>query len=309
MMEEILLVSRPLPSPSIVQMQGGKHAQRVFELLFKCASEVLLAIVTYVSDGESPVLWVGGILGLFPGFQALEFLQCYVQTVDKDPSKMMKVNTLLLQYDTTLAKEAWRQWVILSFAQSKYNKAGLLYEAWLIWMETVMWADTTDNEWYRMERSNVRPKIVDDIAQIATRRVRPIQTDDFGIPYANEPWGTTEIRMEVQVWVTKTGDMDFKGASVLDVFLWTYSLYMVCGHGRESESEWCHKALEMSIQGLLDASKEHELTILEERRELIIATIEPKVEKKVKGAKRNGRKIKDIGPVGECIQSFSGGGD
>ncbi|KIJ53881.1 hypothetical protein M422DRAFT_64701 [Sphaerobolus stellatus SS14] len=162
-------------------------------------------------------------------------------------------------------------------------------------METVMRADTTDNEWYRMERSNVRPKIVDDIAQIATRRVRPIQTDDFGVPYANEPWGTTEIRTEVQVWVTETGDMDFKGASVLDVFLSTYSLYMVCGHGRESESEWCRKGLEMSIQGLLDASKEREPTILEERRELIIAAIEPKVEKKVKGAKRNGRKTKDIG--------------
>ncbi|KIJ28989.1 hypothetical protein M422DRAFT_269688 [Sphaerobolus stellatus SS14] len=50
----------------------------------------------------------------------------------------------------------------------------------------------------------------------------------------------------------------------------------------------------MSIQGLLDASRDCELTTLEERKEIIIAAIEPKVEKKVKGAKHNGRKAKDM---------------
>ncbi|KIJ40054.1 hypothetical protein M422DRAFT_49357 [Sphaerobolus stellatus SS14] len=267
--EEILMVSKPLPQPSILQMQGGKHGQRVFDILLKRVEEVLLAVVTYAANGESPILRVGGNMGLFPGLRALEFLRRYVHTVDKDPSKHAVIVLLLARYDCTLAKEAWRRWAILSFEQSKHGNAGLLYEAWLVWMETVMRMDTTEDEWYRLHRSNTTPKIVDDIAQIATKRVRPIQTDDFGVPYADQAWATAEIREEVKAWIKEMGNFDIKNTSVVDVFLWTYCLYMVSGPGGESDSEWCTNAIQMSIRALLEESKVCEADILDKRNKLI----------------------------------------
>ncbi|KIJ36031.1 hypothetical protein M422DRAFT_51235 [Sphaerobolus stellatus SS14] len=234
-------------------MQGGKHAQHVFELLLKRANEVLVAIVTYAADGERPVLRVGGKLGLFPGLRAVEFLRCYVHTADKGTEKMAVICFLLDRYDSTLVKEAWQRWAIINFVQSKHDKAGLLFKAWLVWMETVMQAEATEDQWYKLQRSNARPQIVDDIAQCAGKQVRLIQTHNFGVPYLEEQWATPEIRKEVQAWVKDEASLDMTNASVLDVFLWMYSLFMISSHGGESESAWCKKAIQKTIQELLDA--------------------------------------------------------
>ncbi|KIJ38141.1 hypothetical protein M422DRAFT_50147 [Sphaerobolus stellatus SS14] len=254
--EYILLPSKPLPQPSIVQMQGGKHAQHVFELLLKCANEVLVAIVTYATDGERPVLRVSGKLGLFPGLRAVEFLRRSVHTADKGTEKMAVICSLLDHYDSTLTKEAWRRWAIISFVQSKHDKAGLLFKAWLVWMETVMRVEVTE--------------------------------DQLSVP-AKEQWATPKIKKEVQAWVKHEASLDMTNASVLDVFLWTYSLFMISGHGGESESAWCKKAIQKTIQELLDASKQAEPNILDNRKEIIGDAVA-----KLKGQRWTTKKDKEV---------------
>ncbi|KIJ23761.1 hypothetical protein M422DRAFT_56711 [Sphaerobolus stellatus SS14] len=179
--DDILIPSNPLPNPSILQMCGTKKSEQVFNSLHKWAGEALLAITTFPTDLKLSVLRVGGNLGLFPGLRAVEFLRRYVRNVDKDPTRLSQVDSLLQQYDATLAQEAWWRWAIMSFAQSKHTHSGLLYEAWLLWMETVMQGNVSADDWFYMQwRNGSRPKIIDDISHITLRRVRPIQTDDFG---------------------------------------------------------------------------------------------------------------------------------
>ncbi|KIJ48684.1 hypothetical protein M422DRAFT_247545 [Sphaerobolus stellatus SS14] len=199
--EDILLTSKPLPKPSIVQMLGQKNCASVFKVLLKLAKELLLAITTYATYPLLCVMQVGGNLALFPGLRAVELLQQYVHNVDKDPKRRSQVNLLLEQYDTTLAQEAWRRWAIMSFAQSIHTYGAKLYEAWLVRMETAMRGGLDADEWFGLQwRNGLCPKIIDDIAHLAARCVRPIQADDFWVPYIDVTWRQEDIRLGMESW-------------------------------------------------------------------------------------------------------------
>ncbi|KIJ31904.1 hypothetical protein M422DRAFT_266402 [Sphaerobolus stellatus SS14] len=216
--EDTLLTSKPLPKPSIVQMLGQKNCASIFE--------------------------VGGNLALFPGLRAVEFLQQYVHSVDKDPKRRSQVNLLLERYHTTLAQEAWRRWAIMSFAQSRLDA----------------------DEWFGLQwRNGSRPKIIDDIVHLAARRVRPIQADEFGVPYIDVTWRQEDIRLGMESWSKEMPKTEFKRGSVLELFLWVYGLYMVAGPGGEHGTTWCKHAIEETVGWLLDLIKERELGILVQR--------------------------------------------
>ncbi|KIJ41839.1 hypothetical protein M422DRAFT_255164 [Sphaerobolus stellatus SS14] len=248
--DDILVPSNPLPNPSILQMRGTKKSEQVFNSFHKRAGEALLAITTFPTDLKLSVLHVGGNLGLFPRLRAVEFLQRYVHNVDKDPMRLSQVDSLLQQYDATLAQEKWWRWAIMSFAQSKHTHSGLLYKAWLLWMETVM-----QGNWFYMQwRNDLCPKIIDDISHIALRCVRPIQTDDFRVPYADNTWKNDEITDGMQAWNKEMTEAQFKIGCVLKRFLWVYGLYMIAGPGGAFAAKWCKQTVEDTACWLVQCS-------------------------------------------------------
>ncbi|KIJ25937.1 hypothetical protein M422DRAFT_273029 [Sphaerobolus stellatus SS14] len=295
LIEGILLPSIALPSPSILQMHASKHADEVFELLCKRVEEVLVAIVIHASHPvQGAVLAVAGNQGLFPGLRALEFLRRYVQNVDKTAERMSVVQGLLSRYDDTLAKEAWRRWGVISFIQSQHSKAGLVYEAWLVWMETVMRGSVSASEWFDMKwRGDNRPKIVDDILQIVVRRVRPMQPEDFGVPYADEVWSKSEVTEGMEAWSKGMTRHKFDQGSVVEVFVWAYLIYMVAGPGGKSAVGWCMDVVNNTAEWLLELSQKREPDIVEKRSNILKEL--PKVEKSGKagkvGTKERGGKV------------------
>ncbi|KIJ52277.1 hypothetical protein M422DRAFT_243069 [Sphaerobolus stellatus SS14] len=266
LIDEVLLASNTLPTPSIVQMQGVKKGVRVFEVLFQRAEELLLAISTFATVPGLCVLRIGGHLALFPGLRAVEFLRQYVHIVDRDVTRKAQVDSLLEHYDSMLAQEAWRRWAIMSFEQSVHSHGGKLYEVWLVWMETVMRGGLTAEEWFDMQwRSGSRPKIIDDIAHIAARRVRPIQTDDFGVPYADVTWKKEDIRLGMEAWQKEMSKEQFKHGCVVECFLWVYGLYMVTAPGGQYATKWCKQAIAVTVGWLVEMIKEREPEIVEQR--------------------------------------------
>ncbi|KIJ28339.1 hypothetical protein M422DRAFT_54651 [Sphaerobolus stellatus SS14] len=272
LIDEVLLASNTLPTPSIVQMQGVKKGVRVFEVLFQRAEELLLAISTFATVPGLCVLRIGGHLALFPGLHAVELLRQYVHIVDKDVTRKAQVDSLLERYDSMLAQEAWRCWVIMSFEQSVHSHGGKFYEVWLVWMETVMRGGLTAEELmtgplvvrHAVEK-RFAPKIIDDIAHIAARRVRPIQTDDFGVPYADITWKKEDIRLGMEAWQKEMSKEQFKHGCVVERFLWVYGLYMVTAPGGQYATKWCKQAIAETVGWLVEMIKEREPEIVEQR--------------------------------------------
>lgn len=88
------------------------------------------------------------------------------------------------------------------------------------------------------------PSIVHDILQEATMPVRPVHLKNTSSSIEDVTWSLPETLTEISEWTRKMSEDVFEMGSVIEKFVYVYSLVMVAGPGGAVDDPWCHKAIE-----------------------------------------------------------------
>ncbi|KIJ29396.1 hypothetical protein M422DRAFT_54175 [Sphaerobolus stellatus SS14] len=285
LIDEILDPMQPLPTASQLLLYPAKQGLIAFDSLYTRAKDVLKTIVEFPTQTMGAIIQVGGSLGLFPGLRALEFIRSYTMTAINDEAKRAKVTEFMEHYDTVLAQEAWRRWATASFALSKHDMAGVLFQSWSVYMETVMRANTSADDWFRMGwRTTNRPPMVEDIAQLAMLRTRSVQPKDLAVPFSETAWRKANMVSVMKEWANEMNELLFRVGSVREKFTWTYAWYMLVAVLPEGEErEWCQGVVAETTEWLQKTAKATEPHILKLRKDVLMVSGKRKGQRKGKG--------------------------
>ncbi|KIJ52941.1 hypothetical protein M422DRAFT_242905 [Sphaerobolus stellatus SS14] len=203
--------------PASASYPNIKQWKEVAELLMARAECIIEAITNHPTDKRFSFINVGGTLAVFPALQCLEFADEHISpgfatvTVAEMGFKSLYTGSLPSRTQPDCCMACW--W---------YNK----------------WC----GRW---------PALVKKIAEVAALCTREVEPWELAVQYVGENWVVKVVKEEMCGWVQEMDETQFQRGYVVEIFLWTYAVFMMNGPGKAGKAEWCREACQQTCVWLL----------------------------------------------------------
>ncbi|KIJ47038.1 hypothetical protein M422DRAFT_249345 [Sphaerobolus stellatus SS14] len=255
---------------AISAFHGVKDWTNVYDTVLERGRGLLRRILNHPTDALRARLKVGGNLGMFPALRCMEWMRRRLTLRDPDSTYSQMLHALLQECDLVLAQEQWRRWAITSFALPMHDigwnqaRGAVLLNAWLLWMECMMRTKPDGYHWFTSRWQSTMPGLVHEISKDAQLRERNVEPEHLCVRYSSSNWTRSTVIKEVKAWCQSMDESTFNNGSVVERFLWTYSVHMMSGMG-QGEEAWCIEATTKGCEWLLKAAQTSEADILLKR--------------------------------------------
>ena len=95
--------------------------------------------------------------------------------------------------------------------------------------------------------------LVEYVYRQACQRQRSHELEDIVVTIDIGRWKMMPVIQGMRTWVREMSATKFASGSVLDKFVWTYSLYMTAGYADIGMKAWLNKALHDTGEWLRDS--------------------------------------------------------
>ncbi|KIJ32292.1 hypothetical protein M422DRAFT_265974 [Sphaerobolus stellatus SS14] len=256
--------------PAISAFRGVKDWTNVYDTVLERGRGLLRHILNHPTDALRARLKVGGNLRMFPALRCMEWMRRRLTLRDPDSTYSEMLHALLQECDLVLAQEQWRRWAITSFALPVHDvgwnqaRGAVLLNAWLLWMECMMRTKPDGYQWFTSRWQSTMPGLVDEISKDAQLRERNVEPEHLCVRHSSSNWTLSTVIKEVKAWCQSMDEGTFNNGSVVERFLWTYSVHMMSEMG-QGEEAWCIEATTKGCEWLLKAAETLEADILLKR--------------------------------------------
>ncbi|KIJ52766.1 hypothetical protein M422DRAFT_43115 [Sphaerobolus stellatus SS14] len=262
------LMQLEVSMPSTSAFKTIKDWSPIYDSIIQCATVVLNTIVDHPMDTCGSRLKVGGALGLFPALRALEFLRRFIVIRDTGSMYKDRINAVFAQYDDILAKEQFRRWASSSFALGTRTKSGKLFQG-AGEMEATMRSEVSAEDWFGTRWKQPDPELVRQVALEAQLRSRRVKPQHLLANFLPELWSGANVIDEIRRWVLSMNEDIFAQGSVVERFLWTFTVHMVAGPGKQGGTDWCKGAVNATTEWLGHLIGQLEPGLMSERDVLV----------------------------------------
>ncbi|KIJ33925.1 hypothetical protein M422DRAFT_264063 [Sphaerobolus stellatus SS14] len=70
-----------------------------------------------------------------------------------------------------------------------------------------------------------------------------------------ENWAVKVVKEEMCGWVQEMDETQFQRGCVVEIFLWTYAVFMMNGPGKAGKAEWCREACQQTLEAGIGAER------------------------------------------------------
>ncbi|KIJ48814.1 hypothetical protein M422DRAFT_247174 [Sphaerobolus stellatus SS14] len=152
-------------------------------------------------------------------------------------------------YHLVLPQSQWQRWASSSFIQDLYPAGHNLTAAWHVYMECVLRKRLTPDTWWYNKWRGWWPALL-------------------AVQYVGENWAVKVVKEEMCGWVQEMDETQFQRGCVVEIFLWTYAVFMMNGPGKAGKAEWCREACQQTCVWLLRMAVRLEAGIGAERAQV-----------------------------------------
>ncbi|KIJ52309.1 hypothetical protein M422DRAFT_43205 [Sphaerobolus stellatus SS14] len=239
LMDVVWDVDKPLPFSHQALRRVTTWAPFLASIM-KRVQGALLAIVSHPTDASGRRLRLGGGMGALGILRLVEFVRRVLQTRHVQDSLGDEVvwfntelNKMMCDTEVVLGQEMWRRWASGSFTESPNGGAGQVGELWLVWMEARVLSSLGASNWFECRWGQNHPlALVETVYCQACVRDRHFDPKSMVAEDSEGSWAAKEVVAGMQGWEKLMDEETFAIGSVVDVFAWTYSWYMMAGFGK-----------------------------------------------------------------------------
>ncbi|KIJ29413.1 hypothetical protein M422DRAFT_269250 [Sphaerobolus stellatus SS14] len=254
--------------PASASYPNIKQWKEVAELLMARAECIIEAITNHPTDKWFSFISVGGTLAVFPALRCLEFVRRLLETRAMLDELRPRLDRLMDIYHLVLPQSQWQRWASSSFIQDLYPAGHNLTAAWHVYMECVLRKKLTPDTWWYNKWRGRWPALVKKIAEVAALRTREVEPWELAVQYVGKNWAVKVIKEEMCGWVQEMDETQFQRGCVVEIFLWTYTVFMMNGPGKAGKAEWCREACQQTCVWLLRMAVRLEAGIGAERAQV-----------------------------------------